>query len=65
MRDPEQGMDVITAGLAVISGGAARPVVMLISKAEGTEGGRGAPRLAFPLWVPVTPALQGITSLED
>lgn len=58
-------MDVITTGLDVISGGAARPVVMLISKTEGTEGRGGAPRLAFPLWFPVTPAPQGITSSED
>lgn len=65
MRDHEQGMYVITAGFAVISGGAARPVAKLISKAEETGGRRGAPRLAFPLRVPVTPALQGITSAED
>lgn len=40
-------------GFAVISGGAARAVIVLIWK--GNQG--AAPRLAFPLQVPLTPAL--------
>lgn len=65
MRDHEQEIDVIMTGFAVISGGAARSVVTLISKAEGTGGEKRSTQPCLPSLGSCYTSAADITFLED